>query len=138
MIAIENARLFGELRERTDELGRSVEELKMLGEVGQAVSSTLDLRAVLSTILTASLGMTWATAGAIFRYSRAERAFRFVEAVGWDEALLRSVRDLSIAETETAMGEAASQRTPMQLPDLAERPSTPLRDASSPPAFARC
>ena len=87
VIAIENARLFNELRARTDELGRSVEELKMLGEVGQAVSSTLDLRTVLSTILNASLGVTWANAGAIFRYSRAERAFRLVEAVGWDEAL---------------------------------------------------
>ena len=130
VIAIENARLFDELRERTAELGRSVEELKMLGEVGRAVSSTLDLRAVLSTILTASLGVTWATAGAIFRYIRAERAFRLVEAVGWDEALLGSVGDLSIAETETAMSEAASRRTPIQLTDLAELPSTPLRDAS--------
>src|ERR1700730_10466836 len=44
VIAIENARLFNELRARTDELGSSVAELKMLSEVGQAVSSTLDLR----------------------------------------------------------------------------------------------
>ena len=92
MIAIENTRLFNELRARTTELGRSVEELKMLSDVGQAVSSTLDLRSVLSAILTASLGVTWANAGAIFRYIRAERAFRLVEAVGWDEALARSVR----------------------------------------------
>ena len=63
VIAIENARLFNELHERTAELGRSVEELKMLSDVGRAVSSTLDLRAVLSAILTASLGLTWANAG---------------------------------------------------------------------------
>ena len=44
VIAIENARLFNELRARTAELGRSVDELRMLNEVGQAVSSTLDLR----------------------------------------------------------------------------------------------
>jgi len=130
VIAIENARLFNELRARTNELGSSVAELKMLSEVGQAVSSTLDLRAVLSTILNASLGVTWANAGAIFRYSRAERAFRLVEAVGWDEPLLRSVRDLRVAEAETAMGEAAARRTPIQLAELAERPSAPLRDAS--------
>jgi len=130
VIAIENARLFDELRARTTELGRSVEELKMLSEVGRAVSSTLDLRTVLSTVLNASLGVTWANAGAIFRYIRAERAFRLVEAVGWDEPLLRSVRDLHVAEAETAMGEAAVRRMPVQLAELAERPSAPLRNAS--------
>ena len=89
---------------RTADLGRSVEELKMLGEVGQAVSSTLDLRAVSSKILNASLGVTWANAGAIFRYIRAERAFRLVEAVGWDEALQNSIGDLRVAEAETRDG----------------------------------
>ena len=130
VIAIENARLFGELRARTAELGRSVEELKMLNEVAQAVSSTLDLRAVLSTILTRSLGLTGANAGAVFRYSRAERLFRLVEAVGWDEALLRSVGDLRLAEAETAMGEAVARRAPVQIADLAERANAPLRDLS--------
>src|SRR5262249_40279898 len=43
VIAIENARLFKELEARTRELTRSVGELKALGEVSQAVSSTLDL-----------------------------------------------------------------------------------------------
>ena len=43
VIAIENVRLFQELEARTGELARSVGELKALGEVGQAVSSTLDL-----------------------------------------------------------------------------------------------
>ena len=47
VIAIENTRLFNELQARTAELGRSVEELKALGEVGSAVSSTLDLDTVL-------------------------------------------------------------------------------------------
>ena len=52
VIAIENARLFSELQRRTAELGRSVEQLRALGEVGQAVSSTLDLDAVLQAIVT--------------------------------------------------------------------------------------
>jgi signal transduction histidine kinase len=130
VIAIENARLFGELRTRTAELGRSVDELKILGEVGQAVSSTLDLRAVLSTILTRSVGLTGADAGAIFRYNRAAREFRLVGEVGWDETLARAVGDLRIAEAETAMGEAALRREPIQIADLALRPSAPLRDVS--------
>ncbi len=130
VIAIENARLIGELRTRTAELGRSVDELRLLSEVGQAVSSTLDLRAVLSTVLGRSVGLTGADAGAVFRYSRAERSFRLVEAFGWDEALLRSVGDLHVPEAETAMGEAAARRAPIQLADLADRPRAPLRDAS--------
>src|SRR5215475_11692979 len=51
VIAIENVRLFQELETRTRELVQSVGELKALGEVGQAVSSTLALQTVLSTIV---------------------------------------------------------------------------------------
>ena len=51
VIAIENVRLFQELEARTRELAQSVGELRALGEVGQAVSSTLDLQTVLSTIV---------------------------------------------------------------------------------------
>ena len=130
VIAIENARLFNDLRARTAELGQSVDELRALNEVAQAVSSTLDLRAVLSTVLTRSVGLTGADGGAIFRYSRAERAFHLVEAAGSDEAFARSVRDLRVAEAETAMGEAVALRAPIQIPDLAERPSAPLRDSA--------
>ena len=50
-IAIDNVRLLDELRHRTDELGRSVEEQRALGEVSQAVNSTLDLETVLTTIV---------------------------------------------------------------------------------------
>jgi signal transduction histidine kinase len=130
VIAIENARLLRELRVRTAELGRSVDELKLLSEISQAVSSTLDLRAVLSTILARSVALTGADAGAIFRYSGAERAYRLVEAVGWDASLLASVGHLSVAEGETAMSEATATRQPVQLVDLGQRPSAPLRDAS--------
>src|SRR5215469_3728353 len=130
VIAMENARLLGELRERTAELVRSVEESQLLSEVGQAVSSALELRAVLSTILTRSVGMTGADAGAVFRYRLADRSFSLVEAFGWNDALSRSIGEQRIPDDETAMGEAASRRAPVQLPDLAERPSAPLRDVS--------
>jgi GAF domain-containing protein/FixJ family two-component response regulator len=130
VIAIENARLFDQLRERTAELARSVEELQLLGEVGQAVSSALDVRTVLSTILTRSVGMTGSDAGAVFRYRLADHSFSLVEAVGWEEEMLRSLRERQILENEAAMGDAAAQRTPIQIADLEQRPSAPLRDVS--------
>ena len=48
VIAIENVRLFQELQARTQELARSVEQLRSLAEVSQAVNSTLDLDQVLA------------------------------------------------------------------------------------------
>src|SRR4029077_19722475 len=75
VIAIENARLLSELQARTADLARSVEELTTLREVGQAVSSTLDLATVLSTIVEHAVGLSGAEAGAIYRYRRSDRPF---------------------------------------------------------------
>src|SRR5262245_52619499 len=60
VIALENVRLFQELEARTRELARSVGELKALGEVGQAVSSTLDLETVLTRIASHAVQLTGA------------------------------------------------------------------------------
>ena len=68
VIAIENVRLFKELDERTNELTRSVGELKALGEVGQAVSSTLDLETVLDRIASHAVQLSGADGGAIYEY----------------------------------------------------------------------
>src|SRR5262245_48784997 len=68
VIAIENVRLFKELEARTQELTRSVGELRALGEVGQAISSTLDLQAVLSTIVARATHLSDTDAGVIYEY----------------------------------------------------------------------
>jgi GAF domain-containing protein len=65
-IAIENVRLLDTLRQRTDELDRSVDELRALGEVSQAVNSTLDLETVLSTIVAKAVQLSGTEAGAIY------------------------------------------------------------------------
>jgi signal transduction histidine kinase len=117
-----------------DQLGAAfndmAEALAVRHEVGQAVSSTLDLTTVLSTILSRSVQLAGADAGAIFRFSPGESAFMLVEAVGWDVALLNSVAHSAIRKSETAMGEAATRRMPIQIADLAKRASAPFRDAS--------
>ena len=64
VIAIENVRLFTELEARTAELTQSVGELRALGEIGQAVSSTLDLGTVLSTIVSRANQLAGMDAGA--------------------------------------------------------------------------
>ena len=70
MIAIENARLFNEVQSRTAELAKSVGELRALGEVTQAVNSTLDLKTVLDTIVAKAVELSGTGAGAIYVYSK--------------------------------------------------------------------
>jgi GAF domain-containing protein len=66
VIAIQNTRLFSELQSRTRELARSVEQLRSLSEVGQAVNSTLDLQEVLSTIVKNAVDLSGADSGVVF------------------------------------------------------------------------
>jgi GAF domain-containing protein len=66
VIAIENARLLSELQTRTQELTRSVEQLTALGDVGRAVSSSLDLDTVLTTIVGRAVQLSDTDGGTIF------------------------------------------------------------------------
>src|SRR4030095_12428718 len=74
-IAIENVRLFKELEARTQDLTRSVGELRALGEVGQAISSTLDLQTVLSTIVSRATQLSGTDAGVIYEYDERREVF---------------------------------------------------------------
>src|SRR3954462_10599065 len=73
VIAIENVRLFDEVQTRTRELSRSVEELRALGEVSQAVNSTLDLETVLTTIVAKAVALSGTQAGAIYTLDERQR-----------------------------------------------------------------
>jgi signal transduction histidine kinase len=130
VIAIENARLLDELQERTNELTRSVEELKALGEVGRAVSSTLDLKTVLETVVARGASLGEADACSIYRYRPAHRQFKLWHAAGLDAALATTARALDVREDETMMGRAVQLREPVQIADLTEMSNMPLRDAT--------
>ncbi|MCC6469034.1 MAG: GAF domain-containing protein [Alphaproteobacteria bacterium] len=130
VIAIANVRLFDELQTRTTELARSVEELKALGEVGRAVSSTLDLRTVLDTVVARAMQLGEADGCSVFRYKRRTREFLLWHAVGLPPSLEAEVRATSISEGETVMGKAAHAHEPVQIADLAALPPMPLRNMS--------
>ncbi len=70
VIAIENARLFDEVQTRTRELSQSVEELRALGEVSQAINSTLDIEAVLTTIVAKAVQLSATEAGTIYTFDQ--------------------------------------------------------------------
>src|SRR4030095_7513870 len=75
VIAIENVRLFTELEARTSDLTRSVDELTALSEVGRAVSSSLDLETVLTTIVARSVEISGLDGGVVFEYDQTAEEF---------------------------------------------------------------
>ncbi|HEX6295856.1 MAG TPA: GAF domain-containing protein, partial [Burkholderiales bacterium] len=96
VIAIENVRLFKELRERTEALTKSVDQLTALGEVGQAISSTLDLDTVLKTIVQRAVQLTGLDAGAIYEYDAPSEQFHLRAAENIDEEVLAVYRSTPI------------------------------------------
>src|SRR5262245_21100925 len=68
LIAIENVRLFDEVQARTEELSESLRQQTALGEVSQAVNSTLDLETVLTTIVAKAVQLSGTDAGAIYGF----------------------------------------------------------------------
>jgi signal transduction histidine kinase len=129
VIAIENVRLLNELRARTDELARSVGDLRALGEVSQAVNSTLDLETVLNAIVSKAVQLSSTDAGAIYAFDEANEEFQLRATYGMDDDLIAAIKDSHIRIGDAGIGQAAQRREPVQVPDLraAEQP-TPVFD----------
>jgi signal transduction histidine kinase len=122
VIAIENTRLFQELEERTRELGRSVEELKALGEVGEAVNSSLDLQQVLETIVARAVELSGADGGTIYELDESNREFRMRAAHLMSDELMAIIRGARLPlDPSNVMGQSALARAPVQEPDILER-----------------
>ena len=132
VIAIENVRLFAELQARTQELTRSVEELRALGEVGQAVSSSLDLQSVLNSIVSHAVALSQTDAGTIYEFDEAAAVFVPQANYGLSDEVIEALRKSRITIGESGVGQAAASRAPFQIPDLQSESSYPLaflRDA---------
>jgi GAF domain-containing protein len=127
VIAIENVRLFNELRERTAELTQSVEQLTALGEVSRAVSATLDLDAVLTTIVNRAVELSATDSGAIYEFDEVAQEFELRATHGMTPELIEAVRTARV-RVEEAVGRAAASQRPVQIPDIAEEPAYPVRD----------
>jgi signal transduction histidine kinase len=121
VIAIENVRLFTELEARTTELTRSVEELRALGEVGRALSSTLDLPTVLDTILARANVLAGTDGGVIYEFTAREQRFDLLRATdSFDAEFMTALRTTPLVYGEGAVGRAAELREPVQIPDVGD------------------
>jgi GAF domain-containing protein len=119
VIAIENARLLAELQARTEELTRSVEQLTALGEVGRAVSSTLDLETVLSTIVSRAVQLSGVDGGVLFEYDESTEEFSQRAMTETGGALAEARRATRIRKGEGVLGRTAITLEPVQVADIA-------------------
>jgi signal transduction histidine kinase len=123
VIAIENVRLFKELEARTHDLTRSVGELQALGEVGQAISSTLDLQTVLDTIVARAIQLSGTDAGVIYEYDEQREVF-LPRATEYLEArIVETMLATPVRKGEGATGRLADVHEPIQLPDIWAAPA---------------
>ena len=119
VIAIENVRLFTELEARTGELTKSVEELRALGEVGQAVSSTLDLETVLATIVSRATQLAGMDGGSIWEYDETREEFYLRATNRLPGDLVELFRATPIRKGEGALGRLALTGEPVEIRDIA-------------------
>jgi signal transduction histidine kinase len=121
-------RLEQQVKERTAELAQSVEELRALGDVSQAVNSTVDLETVLTTIVAKATQLSSTEAGAIYVFDDAAQEFRLRATYGMDDKIIAEIKDRHMHIGETAIGKAAERRMPVQIPDVRNDPSSPVLD----------
>jgi two-component system, NtrC family, sensor kinase len=103
--------------------GRSVEELRALGEVSRAVNSTLDLETVLLTIVAQAVQLSGTEAGAIYVFDDRQRELRLRATYGMDQELIEALTQRRIGFDDPNVVQALAQSEPIQAADL--RDETP-------------
>ena len=117
-VALRQVDLMASLEQRSTELASKVEQLEGLGELGEAVSSSLDPDEVLERIVTSAVRLAGTDGGSIMEYDDQADAFVVRAAHGTSTDLLGTLRQLTIHRASTLVGRAATERRPVAVPDL--------------------
>jgi signal transduction histidine kinase/CHASE3 domain sensor protein len=124
----ELGRLYQQIRDQTRKLQRSIEELHALGEVSQAVNSTLDLQQVLSTIVAKATELSETEAGAIYVFNQECEQFHLRATFGMGDESINLIERQRMGAGETPLGQAGDRREPAQISDLRDQPTSATRD----------
>jgi|SRR5215471_7743618 len=120
---------------RRRELTHSVEGLRALGEVTQAVNSTLDLETVLSTIVAKAVQLSGTEGGVIYVYDELERTFQLRATYGLSEEMISAIREQHGGVSD-AIRQATLSGKPQQLTCATSRRAQCARSQCG-PDFAR-
>jgi PAS domain S-box-containing protein len=122
VIAIENARLFDELRERQAELARSVDELTATGDVLKIISrSSVDLETVLDTLVETVARLCRADQSYMFR--RKDDKYHLATARGLSEEAKEFIVTHPFASDRGSLsGRVELERRAVHIPDVLQDP----------------
>ena len=122
VIAIDNARLLNELRQRTTDLTESLEQQKATSKVLEVISrSAFDLQAVFETVAESSVRLCGADRAHIYRFDG--ELLRMVVAINAPQQLNDFVRRNPIRPARySAAGRAALERRTIHIPDVLADP----------------
>jgi signal transduction histidine kinase/DNA-binding response OmpR family regulator len=113
-----NRTLEQKVDERTRELRSALEELRALSEVGQAVSSSLDLQAVLTSIASHAVQLSRADAGAIYEFDEPMEEFYLRASHRMESQLIETLRANPISLGSGTVGRASAMREAVQIADI--------------------
>ncbi len=129
VIAIQNVRLFKELQSRTEALTKSVGQLTALGEVGQAISSTLDLETVLTTIVSHALHLTGLDGGTMHEYDERAEEYHLRASENLSAEIVEALRKTPIRRGEGPVWRAGVTGHPTEIPEMLDDSyQTPRRE----------
>jgi signal transduction histidine kinase len=114
------------LAQREQVLRESVAELRALGEVTQAVNSSVDLETVLTTIVTKATQLSGTEAGAIYVFDETEQGFELRATYGLDDPIVAELRRSHIRLGQTGISEAVERGMPIQVADIQNDPTITL------------
>jgi signal transduction histidine kinase/DNA-binding response OmpR family regulator len=115
-----NRTLERRVEDRTRKLSEALNDLRALNDVGQAVSSTLDLPTVLTTIVSHAVQLSGADAGAIYEYDEPTEEFHLRTSHRMEEEFVRALQDNPIRFGQGTVGRAAATRAPIEVADILE------------------
>jgi signal transduction histidine kinase len=122
------ATLERKVKDRTRALAQSVEELRALGEVSQAVNSTLDLETVLDTIVAKAVQLSGTDAGTIYVFDEARGEFLLRATYGMSKELIASLQSHHAGLSE-ALTQATKHGAPLQATDMSNETWVPQQAA---------